>query len=768
MRTYDERLNNIRAKADANKKAKRAIAATVVALSVFVLLIGSVILWPELLFGARYEPTMGPVLQQPSLNDAPTVNTAPTGTNEPDEPNIMETIPTSPTVPAPTEPNVTEPVSPEDVIGFHSKYVKCHSGSDYSWGPVIIRSKEELELLYKREVAQFEDWILEFDPIASVWEQINQYDDTFFEKQSLILLMTPESSGGNTLDVTELFWIGDRVSVTIDRDTSGMTCDMAYWYVFIETDQVLAKNTDVRVQYKVNGYFELSPLETISFKTQNIYYGAPDMDAKYPKVDVIVSVEELQAYLSNLEQDLSVETSGYDAAFFDQYTLLALWNPVGSSSKEYNVTQVWRMSDGGIYIHCQKNSPDVLSEDVMSWLTLIESAETISHYAKISVDYQTVTEPIYPKPDVPEEPVDVAFTAETSRAGLGQTLMVRNYEELLMLKKQLAPDSGWYRRLQQYDKGFFDDHALVFVSYYQNVTGYNYRVDSVKILPDGNIHVTIDQLVPEMVSDATSLDTIFIEIHTSVFDNAQLCVETTTMQIDSGAKTNYPLIFAIHGEAYIIGAMQDGVLVPPDQFLYNGLPLNNYYGLEESESVSSDIINLDIPITLYSFWHGEYTGNVTGMTVKGEYATGNYWIKLEIDFEISNGPLFGTYSGTTIAAKDFDFLDLSNPSYSRVYVDMDSDGDRDTVTEQYDISEGAPRRVITIEKNGVTYRIEKWDSKFANYGVRMLAVDINQDGEMELLVYEEAEGEDYEAVRIFEFDSDHYSECLYYIIHSMP
>ena len=112
MSTYDERLNNIRIKADANKKAKRAIAATVVALSVFVLLIGSVILWPELLFGARYEPTMGPALQQPSLNDAPTVNTAPTGTNEP---NIMESIPSSTTVPAPTEPTWQEPTEPASV-----------------------------------------------------------------------------------------------------------------------------------------------------------------------------------------------------------------------------------------------------------------------------------------------------------------------------------------------------------------------------------------------------------------------------------------------------------------------------------------------------------------------------------------------------------------------------------------------------------------------------------------------------------------------------
>jgi hypothetical protein len=108
VRTYEERLHHIRAKAKANQKAKWILAVSSVVLSVFVLLVGSVVLWPELLFGARYEPTMGPALQQPSLNDAPTVNTTPP------QPNEVEPTTTSP----------TEPVSSDVAIEFHSKYVK--------------------------------------------------------------------------------------------------------------------------------------------------------------------------------------------------------------------------------------------------------------------------------------------------------------------------------------------------------------------------------------------------------------------------------------------------------------------------------------------------------------------------------------------------------------------------------------------------------------------------------------------------------------------
>lgn len=765
MRTYDERLNNIRAKADANKKAKRAIAATVVVLSVFVLLIGSVILWPELLFGARCEPTMGSVLQQPLLSDAPTVNTAPTGSNEPDEPDIMETIPTSPTVPAPTEPNVTEPVSPEDVIEFHSKYVKCYSGSNYSWGPVIIRSKEELELLYKREVAQFEDWILEFDPIASVREQINQYDDTFFEKQSLILLMTPESSGGNTLDVTELFWIGDRVSVTIDRDTSGMTCDMAYWYVFIETDQVLAENTDVRVQYKVNGYVELSPLETISFKTQNIYYGAPDMDAKYPKVDVIASVEELQAYLSNLEQDLSVETSGYDAAFFDQYTLLALWNPVGSSSEDYRVTEVWRMSDGGISIHCQQNSPDVCDDDVMSWLIFIESAETISHYAKISVDYITA-----PEPETPTESQKITFSVEIFDIFDGVVpgpTIIHSYDELQTLKEQYPPNSKLYQKLHQYDAAFFENNALVFMDYYDLLSGYDYQVKSVWKLPDGNIRVEILRLYWECLGEATSHDTVLIEINTSVSDVSQVSVETTTVLEGwkpESPETCYPLIVVENGQAYIMGAYSSsrGYCSACD-FRYDDKWLHEYYGLEMDAAVTSPIINMELPL-FFQGNSGSFTAHAIGMTVNGEYATDNFWVKLQLDCEIPDGVYFGSYSCVDIWPDAISYDD-------EIYVDMDFDGDMNTISYQlfWDYTSNCPVYSVFIDDiPKLLITLPSADYNLQNFLI--IVADVNQDGIYELIVYKDYDKDFYRGIIVYILvsSSNTYSSGLNYTISRMP
>lgn len=112
MRTYSERLANIKAKAKQTQKAYAAIAVGTVTLSVFALLVCSVFLWPELLFRSSPAPTLGPALQEPTnRNEYPMVTMpdiqAPTmGTL----PNPTEPFFTAPMVPAPTDLNEPAPV----------------------------------------------------------------------------------------------------------------------------------------------------------------------------------------------------------------------------------------------------------------------------------------------------------------------------------------------------------------------------------------------------------------------------------------------------------------------------------------------------------------------------------------------------------------------------------------------------------------------------------------------------------------------------------
>lgn len=384
MRTYNERLANIKAKAKANQRAKRTIAVSLVSLSVFVLLICSLLFWPEMLFEISNAPTVGPVLEQPTNG-----NVYP-----------MATMPMAPSAPA-------------VMIEFESTNLKLRSGEAWGWGPFVIGSVEELELFCSRQSAQYNEWPESLaKPSDNILDHVSKYDDAFFAKQSLILLMKPEGSGSNRLEVTDVFGVGDAVYVTIDRILPEIgTDDMAYWYMFIETDQRLADDTDVFVQYKINGDQWQKPAShrnEIPIQTQQIHYGAPDMDGKYPKTEVIASVEEWEAFCFGLK-DRVAEVKPYDAAFFETNTLIALWNPVGSSSEKYTVSEVNRWSDGSISIHVDLYVPEVHSEDVMSWLLLIEAEAEISHYAKITVEYETVAENITPAPDTPEEPLEQNF-----------------------------------------------------------------------------------------------------------------------------------------------------------------------------------------------------------------------------------------------------------------------------------------------------------------------------------------------------------------------
>ena len=386
MRTYNERLENIRAKVKATKRAYAAMAVSLTTLGILTILVCSFFFWPELLFGASLAPTYGPALQQPSINPAPTIATAPS------QPNAME--------PLPTYPDIMGPTMPEDVLEFRYTTVKCSSGSNYSWGPVIIRSQAELELLYEREIAQFEGLLLEFDPIASVREQVNQYDDVFFADNALVVLMKKELGSLNGCEATDVFWAGRTLYINVNRKVPGIgKPDTEYWYLFIEVNEVLPKDTDICVQYMANDAWMQPAWRAyeISFESQKIYYGVPDMDAKYPRTDVIRSVAELQTYLAGLQQDLSAETAKYDETFFKEHTLLALWNRIGSSSAEYVITNVWRMDDYSISICGEMYSPNIMADDAMSWLVFVEAKDEMSHYAKITVEYETIEQAVPPE-----------------------------------------------------------------------------------------------------------------------------------------------------------------------------------------------------------------------------------------------------------------------------------------------------------------------------------------------------------------------------------
>lgn len=226
--------------------------------------------------------------------------------------------------------------------------------------------------------------------------------------------------------------------------------------------------------------------------------------------------------------------------------------------------------------------------------------------------------------------------------------------------------------------------------------------------------------------------------------------------------TYYPLIFVENGQAYIIGAYStEGVWYSPYSFLYDGKALSEYYGLEMGISVTSPILSMEKPLTFHSE-HNSFTAAVLDMTVNGEYATGNYWVKLQMDRQVPDGLYFGSYDGLDMVPESISY------GNALVSADLDSDGDMDQITWAFEESEGVYSYTVTVERNGQSYSFERWTEYFGYEDVQILVADVNRDGYMELIVYEKMENGFYRGVSIYGLDFVGYIERIQYTIASMP
>lgn len=231
MKTYDERLHSIQKKARAKKAAVRIFrAATAIACVAVIVL--AVLLWPDM----PVTNHLGvPVYTAPSA-------TQPPQTTVPSEPNATQstspiTVPTNPfgTMGPPSDGDV-----PSAHLLFEATYLKTTQPSALDAYPAthLLRSVEQLSAFCDQR---------DQDHIG--FEQVQAYaqrfDDGFFEKKSLIVLMVQESSGSVRHTVTDVeMYANGTVNLVLERTVPEMgTCDMAYWYIFVEVDAVIAKST---------------------------------------------------------------------------------------------------------------------------------------------------------------------------------------------------------------------------------------------------------------------------------------------------------------------------------------------------------------------------------------------------------------------------------------------------------------------------------------------------------------------------------------------
>lgn len=509
MKTYDERLANIRAKADANMKAYRAIAVTIATLSVFALTICAFVFLP--IFGGNPTPTNGPALYQPTdtpntpTNPAPVI-THPSDTAFPDEPAIPadpQPSGTIPNIPEPTQPQPTEPEFPMESVLRGNVCIKTFAGPEFAVGPIVIRSTEELTAFcetYDHPDTGFED----------VRRQAAKYSDAFFETYSLVLAVKPESSGSNLLSVSDVLYADDdSVRILVDRVVPGKdevgTCDMAFWYIFAEV-----LSTDVTAEQVTVEYSAVSREEEMAFSVKTLPVGYED---KYliPSVTVIRSVEELLVYNTNdYFRDAITE---YDAAFFETNTLILLCRYESSSGNVNKVVDVSRDSVGSIRLLVNR-WPHGVTCDVAVWCAAVTIPEVLPEETKVKADYKIV----YSRPVTY---TDLSFTAtyDSGPGGLddaldGKLLIIRSMEEL---GNEFGTDSVIYRK---YEAAFFTQKTLVIYSCNESSGMARHEVTAVRQGDDGRYRILLDSIYPEVCTEDAGSGIVYIEVNAKIPEDA--------------------------------------------------------------------------------------------------------------------------------------------------------------------------------------------------------------------------------------------------------
>lgn len=130
---------------------------------------------------------------------------------------------------------------------FHAQYIRTdgyHEGVEY---PVatVIRSVEELQTYYEKNKSLY---ALErrsdpaSDSTIGFLDACEKYDENYFAKHALVLVLLQESSGSVRHEVKDVQFLGETEALEIEINAllpEVGTCDMAQWHILVEVSSQL-------------------------------------------------------------------------------------------------------------------------------------------------------------------------------------------------------------------------------------------------------------------------------------------------------------------------------------------------------------------------------------------------------------------------------------------------------------------------------------------------------------------------------------------------
>lgn len=150
---------------------------------------------------------------------------------------------------------------------FEAQYVRTNGYSGETEYPchAVINSREELEAYYEANKEFFD---LErkdkaySDTTTGFLDACDKYDDSYFERQNLVLIVLEEGSGSIRHEITDVRPHSnddgslDGWDITVDRIVPEVgTADMAQWHLLLEVQMgdVIQSDDDVWINGKLSG-----------------------------------------------------------------------------------------------------------------------------------------------------------------------------------------------------------------------------------------------------------------------------------------------------------------------------------------------------------------------------------------------------------------------------------------------------------------------------------------------------------------------------------
>ena len=336
-------------------------------------------------------------------------------------------------------------------------------------------------------------------------EDVAAYDDDWFEKKNLIVLQCAEPSGSIWLEVTGMTTDenGDYIVHITRHIPEIQTTDMAYWYVLVETNNVVWDAEKVSVEYTDDMPWLLP---------EPAFYGGKcirtDRALDYGARAVITDAAELEAYFSALDEELADDIADYDDAYFAEKNLLILQHVEDTSSNWLELTGLSK-GEWGYKVHITLHVPEFQDGDMQSWYILVETDKTIA----VS-DAKLIAKDFTPE----RESRDAWVIRQDDFKGSSMAILTSAEE----MKAQF---SNLDIKETDFSYDLFDKYNLVVLRWEESNYDDRPEVVGTEFNENGDFVISIQSIIPISASPLPSRYYILVKADKSITDVSQVRIE---------------------------------------------------------------------------------------------------------------------------------------------------------------------------------------------------------------------------------------------------